>query len=60
MLLLRNARGRNYDPIDFGEFDTNETWILEEEPPTLTVAELETFRNELVAYDIKRSSQNGN
>ncbi|KAL3515741.1 hypothetical protein ACH5RR_022643 [Cinchona calisaya] len=30
--------GRNYDPIDFEEFGTSDTWVLEDEPPNLTEA----------------------
>ncbi|KAL3500455.1 hypothetical protein ACH5RR_039548 [Cinchona calisaya] len=52
LMLSRNARGRNYDPIDFEEFCTNDTWVLEDEPPNLTEAEMETFRKELAACTI--------
>ena len=30
--IIRNAKGRNYDPIDFEDFNANETWFLYDEP----------------------------
>ncbi|XP_027171819.1 uncharacterized protein LOC113771439 [Coffea eugenioides] len=56
-LQQRNARGRNYDPIDFEDFNTNETWILDDEPSQLTVAELESFRNEIAAFTIDQPNE---
>ncbi|XP_071921395.1 uncharacterized protein [Coffea arabica] len=55
-LQQRNARGRNYDPIDFEDFSVNETWILDDEPSQLTPVELESFRNEIATFAISRQS----
>ncbi|XP_027155778.1 uncharacterized protein LOC113756214 [Coffea eugenioides] len=52
----RNARGRNYDPIDFEDFSASETWILDDEPSQLTSAELESFKNEIATFAISRQS----
>ena len=54
--IIRNARGRNYDPIDFEDFSANETWILDDEPSQLTPVELESFRNEIATFAISRQS----
>ncbi|KAL3526631.1 hypothetical protein ACH5RR_011287 [Cinchona calisaya] len=50
--------GRNYDPIDFEEFGTNDTWVSEDEPPNLTEDEMETFRKELAACTIQGGQEN--
>ncbi|KAL3514356.1 hypothetical protein ACH5RR_027073 [Cinchona calisaya] len=55
---MRTARSRNYDPIDFEEFGTNDTWVLEDEPPNLTEAEMETFRKELATCIIQGGQEN--
>ncbi|KAL3497864.1 hypothetical protein ACH5RR_040596 [Cinchona calisaya] len=52
------ARGRNYGPIDFEEFGTNDTWVLKDEPPNLTEVEIETFRKELAACTIQGDQEN--
>ncbi|XP_057502292.1 uncharacterized protein LOC130786087 [Actinidia eriantha] len=48
-------KGRNYDPIDFEDFSANSIWVLEDEPPTLTADELESFRRELASLTIQES-----
>ncbi|KAL3529910.1 hypothetical protein ACH5RR_009232 [Cinchona calisaya] len=58
LTLSRNARGRNYDPIEFEEFGANDTWILEDEPPNLTEVEMETFRKELAACTVQGGQEN--
>ncbi|XP_031392355.1 uncharacterized protein LOC116204424 [Punica granatum] len=40
-------KGRNYDPIDFEKFASYSTWVLEDEPTTLSNEELRTFRRDL-------------
>ena len=51
--------GRNYDPIDFEDFSANSIWVLEDEPPTLTADELESFRRKLTSFTIQESQNIG-
>ncbi|XVE92860.1 hypothetical protein REPUB_Repub01dG0139600 [Reevesia pubescens] len=45
-------KGRNYDPIDFEDFEENGDWVLEEEPTSLSIDELEVFRQQLASCNV--------
>ncbi|XP_038713464.1 uncharacterized protein LOC120007338 [Tripterygium wilfordii] len=49
-------KGRNYDPINFEDFTSYGSWILEEEPPLLTIDEVQAFRE----LDASSSIQDNN
>ncbi len=52
-------KGRNYDPTDFEAFSSDGAWILEEEPPFLTVHKVEAFPQELASCTIKENQNDG-
>ena len=52
-------RGKNYDPISFEDFVDNCKWILEDDPPLLTVDEIEEFRKQMAALKIQTNEDNG-
>lgn len=45
-------KGRNFDPLNFEDFDEIGDWVLEEEPNILSSSELEDFTQHLASCDI--------
>ena len=54
-----SSRGRNYDPINFEDFVDNGNWVLEDDPPFLTVDEIEEFRKQMAGLKIQTNEDNG-
>ncbi|XP_078150193.1 uncharacterized protein LOC144545498 [Carex rostrata] len=53
-----SSRGRNYDPINFEDFNDNGNWVLEDDPPFLTVDEIEEFRKQMAGLKIQTNEDN--
>ncbi|XP_039119289.1 uncharacterized protein LOC120255512 [Dioscorea cayenensis subsp. rotundata] len=47
-----HLKGRNFDPLNFEDFDEIGDWVLEEEPNILSSSELEDFTQHLASCDI--------
>ncbi|KAF7810150.1 uncharacterized protein G2W53_036893 [Senna tora] len=71
VIIFRNAKGdfgkrlagkqlrkRPYDPISFENFEENADWVLEDEPPTLTMEEIEALNCELAECTIEENHPN--
>ncbi|XP_039120779.1 uncharacterized protein LOC120257366 [Dioscorea cayenensis subsp. rotundata] len=47
-----HLKGRNFDPLNFEDFDEIGDWVLEEEPNILSSSELKDFSQHLASCDI--------
>ena len=50
--LWNRLKGRNFDPLNFDDFEEMGDWELEEEPNILSSFELEDFTQNLAYCDI--------